>query len=75
MSNNGDYGYFGTGSSGYAHYMQSFNETTSSNNYSRPKNTTSSNQDDCAELLLTIIFAPITIPLFIIAEFLRFLLD
>ena len=46
MGNKGNYGYFGTGSTGYAHYMQSFNETTSSTNYGKSHSTPKESNDD-----------------------------
>ena len=71
MSNKGNYGYFGTGSTGYAHYMQSFNETTSSTNYSKSHSTPEeSNKDDTLwDIIGIIIFLallPITIPVLLI---------
>ena len=71
MSNKGNYGYFGTGSSGYAHYMQSFNETTNSTNYSKSHSTPKeSRDDDTIWLIIGIIFflalRPISIPVLLI---------
>ena len=73
MSNNGDYGYFGKGSTGYAHYMQSVNETTSSSNYSKSSNLHTSKESDGDDIFwfiigvaLFILLWPITIPLFLI---------
>ena len=67
MGNKGNYGYFGTGSTGYAHYMQSFNETTSSTNYGKSHSTPkeSNDDDDILWLIIGIILClaawPITI--------------
>ena len=73
MSNNGDYGYFGKGSTGYAHYMQSVNETTSSSNYSKSSNSHTSKESDDGDIfwliigvVLLILLRPITIPAFLI---------
>ena len=61
MGNKGNYGYFGTGSTGYAHY-----ETTSSTNYGKSHSTPKeSNDDDILWFIIGIILClaawPITI--------------
>ena len=72
MSNK-NYGYFGTGSSGYAHYMQSFNETTGSNSYSKPNTHSESCQVSPWEKMVMIMFAPVLLPVYLIALFVKFL--
>lgn len=72
MSNKGDYGYFGTGSSGYAHYMQTFNSTTKSSGRSSTKASQKSNDDD--NPLIWIFLLPF-IPLYIIGMFVKMLLE
>lgn len=73
MSNNGNYGYFGTGSTGYAHYMQSFNATSSSN-YSKSSHQYISKESDGGDffwIIIALLFSPILIP----TLFIKFLLD
>lgn len=67
MSNN--YGYFGTGSEGYAHYMQAFNETTSSRGYSKPVKSTKDSSDEDMRMILVMFFAPVILPLYCIRKF------
>lgn len=71
MSNKRNYGYFGTGSSGYAHYMQSFNETTNSTDCSKSHSTPKESKDyDMIWLIIGIVFflalRPISIPVLLI---------
>ncbi len=72
MSNKGDYGYFGTGASGYAHYMQAFNSTTKSGGHSSTKASQKSNDDD--NPLIWILLLPF-LPLYFIGMFVKFLLE
>ena len=67
MSNN--YGYFGTGSTGYAHYMQAFNETTSSRSYSKPVKSTKDSSDEDMRMILVMVFAPVILLLYCIRKF------
>lgn len=73
MSNKGDYGYFGTGDSGYAHYMQAFNETTASHSYSKPVKSAKDNSDEDMLMILAMLFAPVILPLFCIRKFFEML--
>ena len=63
MSKNRDYGYFGKGSSGYAHYMQSFNETSRSNGggHSNKNNNNSDNQGCLIYFIGFVLFALIAV--------------
>lgn len=72
MSNKGDYGYFGTGSSGYAHYMQAFNSSTKSSGYSSSKAPEENNDID--NPLIWILILPF-LPLYFIGMFVKFLLE